>query len=311
MIFNMRKIFLIIILLCAGSLYSFNRTVPLYFGTDGLSRSSLNISDSSGAESFYFNPAIGDKVKLLDFSYLVSQSKIGSLNYKYFNGNIGVQLGLNYYEAYQNKLKYDNNLYTIASSIDIAGLYSGVSVIYHTISQGDNSGDGIELSVGLKKSGMLSGKRLDIGLSYKKETVINWKNDYNEIKKIPAQILLGTTLIGDGMDFSATVQYLFPVFANQNSNFSIPIYDEEMRVSVSAGFDMKLLLKFKLNLGYKQIFDNQISGVSKKFLGIGAVIPVGKFKIKLGYNSNAILENSEEDISVFSAGIVIGGITGK
>ncbi len=300
-----KNIIIILILLGTFDLYSFNRTIPLYLGTESVGRSSLNIPEGEAVDSFYFNPAIAGDVKILEASYIISKSRFTAIDYRYYKNNFGFQLGINYYQSFKNFQAYDTTLYTIVESVNIGGINLGGNFNYYSLSINDNSGKGWDFSAGIKKSGMIAQKRIDVGLAYRRETKLEWENEYDIIEKLPSQVLAGANLITEDFDFSAGLHYVFPVFINDNANFSKLIYDDELRLSFSTGINVKLRLKFKINLGYQQVFDNKYDDLSKKFIGIGANLPLNRIRIKIAYNSNSILEKTDERIELLCAGAML------
>jgi len=296
------KLFLIL-LLFVSEIYALNRTVPIYIGPESVGRASMLIIDQFSTETFYFNPSIINEVKTVEFAYNVSSGNISALSYKFFKNDFGLTIGMFYYPAYHQSRKYNSYLYSLSTSIDIAGLLLGLNLNYDRLSYEQNIGNGFDFSIGIKKTGLFEGRKIDVALAYRKETTLNWKNETYIIEKLPSQISLGTILSENNFDFTFAILYLFPVSKNEFVNVVSPIYDDEIRVSFSFSTILTLLLKFKFNLGYQQIFDHQVNNISKKFIGIGLDFPLKKLILKVGYNSNNIIEKSEEKIENFSIGL--------
>lgn len=293
-----------ILLLFNLSLYGFNRIVPLYIGAGSAAKSGLYLFDNESAETFYFNPAIIDNVRLIEISYNATESKISVLSYKYFKKDFGLVLGFLSYPVISHSLKYDMSLYSLNYSTDIGGLMLGLNLNYNRVSISGNNGSSFDFGIGLKKSGLFEGKRIDVSVSYRKGSDIVWKNETQIIEKTPSQVFLGTMLTSENFDLSIGLNYLFPVNINDNVNVITPDYDEELRLSLGFSTFMSLLIRFKLNIGYTQVFDRQLEEVSKKFLGFGIDLPLKKLKIKFGFNSNNIIEKSSEKIENLSIGLV-------
>jgi len=307
MIFNIKLIYqciflvLLIFLSQMNRAYSFNRTIPLYMGTEGASRSSLNVPEAESTESLLFNPASIDNSRLIEASYWLSDSQFSGVHFKTRRKDIGIQLGLNFYEITHAAMKYNAMVLSGGINRDITGLNIGYHFSYYGLTRENNKAKAIQHSLGIKKSGLLSGQKINVGLAYHTETGLNWDNEFNIINKLPSQITLGAHLFNKGFDLSTGLHYIMPVSINKNSNYSGLVYDEELRLSFSTGIPLRF---FKLNLGFQQVLDNEISDISKKFLGIGAHIPFKRMTIKLGYNSNNILETTSEKIEQFSMGVM-------